>query len=35
MRYTLHIIYTIKTQKFTPFAPFLPPVFFAKYKYKL
>ena len=24
MRYTLHIIYTIKTQKFTPFAPFLP-----------
>ena len=24
MRYTLHIIYNIKTQKFTPFAPFLP-----------
>ena len=27
MRYTLHIIYTIKIQKFTPYAPFLPLVF--------
>ena len=27
MRYNLHIFFTVKIQKFTPYAPFLPPVF--------
>lgn len=27
MRYNLHIFFTVKIQKFTPYAPFLPLVF--------
>lgn len=26
MHYNLHIFFTVKIQKFTPYAPFLPPV---------
>lgn len=30
MRYNLHIFFTVKIQKFTPYAPFLPPCFYFK-----